>query len=175
MNERIRKLRRLLGLNQTEFGNKIDVSQNVVSAMERDGGTVTERNFNAICRAFSVNSDWLRNGVGKIFMETREALIQSIADEYGLCAEEITLMRMYLELPHEYRAGVIAFAKNFTARIDEQPKQRKSDDELTRAEKHAILDAELDAEEAAEKRGTATSLVSTGTNGTSKNFGNGLE
>ncbi|MBQ9486572.1 MAG: hypothetical protein IJU91_02055, partial [Selenomonadaceae bacterium] len=48
---------------------------------------------------------------------------------------------------------------------------RKTDSELTREEKHAHLDAELDAEEAARKRAITMSSVSTITSGSySKKF-----
>ena len=176
MNKRIRKLRKQLNLSQTQFGREIGLTQKPVSEMERDGGTVTERNFNAICKAFNVNPVWLRDGIGAMFLENREALIESVAKEFGLFPEEIALMRMYFDLPREYRKGVITFAKNFVATMGQYPseiEEQKPEDELTREERHKLLDDELDAQEAAEKRGTITSSASTGLNGVSKKFFNG--
>ena len=49
---------------------------------------------------------------------------------------------------------------------------RKPDDEMTREEMHAQLDAEIDAKEAAAKRGISTSSASTTTTGSTKKFGN---
>ncbi|MBR0289491.1 MAG: helix-turn-helix transcriptional regulator, partial [Selenomonadaceae bacterium] len=93
MNERIRELRKRKGLNQTEFGAKLGLSQRAVANMESEGGTVTERNFDAICKAFNVNPEWLRHGVGEIFMETRESLLQSIVAEFDLTDGEAALMK----------------------------------------------------------------------------------
>lgn len=188
MNERIRELRKKLGMNQKEFGKKIDVSQNIVSTMEQSGGTVTDRNFNAICKTFNVNPDWLRNGEGEMFREhqPKEALIQSVVGEFELNDTETALLRSFLELPAEHRTGVIAWAKKFfntmseqlgaqALPVEEEAPARKPDDELSREEMHTMLDAELDAKEAARKRGTSTSSASTGTSGTSKKFRSSLE
>lgn len=177
MNERIRELRKQLGLNQTEFGAKIGLSQRAVASME-SGGTITDRNFDAICKAFSVKPEWLRKGVGEIFLETREALIQTVAAEFGLTGNEIVLLRMYLDLPAECRAGVINFAKKFVASIDPQygktvARQAKSDDELTPDEKAEIVRRESLEEAEAKKTAATMSSASIGTSGTSKKFSGG--
>lgn len=172
MNERIRELRKELKLNQTEFGKAIGLTQKPVSEMEQ-GGTVTERNFNAICKAFDVNPEWLRYGVGEMFLETREAIIREVAEEYKLTSSETALVRAFLELEPEDRAGVLKFAEEFSRKLAAEmgvelpaPQRQKPDSELTRAEKHALLDAELDAvESAARKRATLTLSAFTGTNG----------
>lgn len=176
MNERIRDLRKAKKLTQAEFGEKIGLSQRAIATME-SGGTVTERTFSAICKEFDVNPEWLRNGVGEMFLNTRETLIDQLAGEYELLPEEITLLRMYLDLTPEQRRGAVRFLRNFATAIGVykpavEPR-RKRDEELTREEKHAILDAELDAEESAAKRGITASQVFIGTNGTSKKFNDG--
>ena len=178
MHERIRELRKLKGLNQTEFGAKVGLSQRAVANIEQ-GSNLTERNFNAICKAFSVNPDWLRNGVGEMFVETREAMIQEVAEEFGLTPEETILVRTYLELPRESRAGVLEWAKNFAKKLAtemgvELPNQQavKSDNELSPDEAADVIRQERADVLAAQKRGIATSSASIGLNGTSKKFGN---
>ena len=171
MNERIKELRKKLDLNQTEFGAKIGLSQRAIAAMEQ-GGTVTARNFDAICQAWRVNPEWLRNGVGKIFIETREAMIQSVAEEFGLEDDETALIRTFLTLTPEQRAGVMAFITNFAANMHVQRQESvKQDSDKTREEFHAELDAELDARDSACKRGIPTLFPSTGTSGSSKKIG----
>lgn len=68
MNNRIRELRKTLGLTQKEFAQKIGLKQNAISYMEKNGATVTEQNIRAICSQFSVNENWLRAGQGEIFL-----------------------------------------------------------------------------------------------------------
>lgn len=177
MNERIRELRKILNMNQTEFGAKIDVSQRVVSLMEIPNGTITDRNFNAICKAFHVNPDWLRHGVGEIFIETKEALIQSVVEEFGLKPNEEVLLRTFLELPEQYRAGVLKWAENFTAMMSAQlgvdkPQHTEITEGLTPEQKREIVNREIDAEISAREKAPASS-ASISIIGSRKNFGNG--
>lgn len=69
MNNRIRELRKTLGLSQKDFAQKIGLKQNAISYMEKNGTTVTEQNIKSICSQFSVNENWLRTGSGKPFLE----------------------------------------------------------------------------------------------------------
>lgn len=167
MNERIRELRRRLKLNQTEFGARIGLTQKPVSEMEQ-GGNVTERNFNAICQAFNVNPEWLRDGVGEIFIETRETMIQDVANEFELTEEETALVRTFLELTPEQRAGVMAFIKNFAATHIHA--ETPMPEHATAEQKRAIMNKQLDEEAASEKKEQESSASIT-TSGSSKKFG----
>ena len=69
MNTRIRQLRKSLGLNQTEFGQRIGLQQNAISLMEKAGRKVTEKNILTICTQYNVNEEWLRTGEGEMFVQ----------------------------------------------------------------------------------------------------------
>ena len=71
MNTRIRQLRKSLGLNQTEFGQRIGLQQNAISLMEKAGRKVTEKNILTICTQYNVNEEWLRTGEGAMFEEDK--------------------------------------------------------------------------------------------------------
>ena len=64
MNERIKELRKELGLTQEEFSSKIGLSRNFIAQVEIGTKTPSNRTVSDICRVFSVNEDWLRNGKG---------------------------------------------------------------------------------------------------------------
>lgn len=70
MNDRIRTLRKALGLSQKEFARQIGLKQTAVSVMEKPGATITEQNIKAICLRFCVSEDWLRTGRGPMLLET---------------------------------------------------------------------------------------------------------
>lgn len=72
MNERLRHVRKLLRLTQAEFGEKIGVSGDTISAIEKGKNNLTERNIALICERFNVNESWLRNGIGETFREETE-------------------------------------------------------------------------------------------------------
>ena len=164
MKDRIREIRKAKGLNQTEFGAKIGLSQRGVANIET-GSNVTERNFNAICKAFNVNPEWLRNGVGEMFLSVpgdRDAILQSVVKEFGLNPDSALLVKTFLELPEEHRAGVVEFAKTFASAMAAQMGvELTTREEMpvhpTTAQKREIVNRQLAEEEEAAKRGTASS------------------
>ena len=72
MNERIRLLRKELGLNQSDFGNKIGVKQGTVAGYESGARTPLDAVVSSICREFDVNEEWLRTGEGEMFEQITE-------------------------------------------------------------------------------------------------------
>lgn len=67
MNERIAELIRELGLRQTEFARRLNLSQPFVSALCSGAKTPSERTVYDICREFNVSEHWLRTGEGEMF------------------------------------------------------------------------------------------------------------
>ena len=72
MNERIRLLRKELGLNQSDFGKKIGVKQGTVAGYESGARTPLDAVVSSICREFDVNEEWLRTGEGEMFEQMTE-------------------------------------------------------------------------------------------------------
>ena len=68
MNERIKQLRKHLGLNQTEFGARIGVKQTTIAGYERGASTPLDAVVSALCREFNVSERWLREGEGEMFL-----------------------------------------------------------------------------------------------------------
>ena len=135
---------------------------------------MTERNFNLICKTFSVNPEWLRDGVGEIFLESKDALIRNVAEEFHLDDKEILLVQTFLDLDPEQRQGVMAWITKFAEALAVQlgvdypvRKPVKPDKDVTPDEAADIVRQEMTDSLAAKKEATA-SQVFTGTNGTSK-------
>lgn len=70
MNERLKKLRKALDLTQQEFADRIGSKRNTVAKYETEANTPSAAVVSLICREFNVNEDWLRNGVGNMFLPT---------------------------------------------------------------------------------------------------------
>lgn len=80
MKDRIKKLRRELNLNQTEFGERIGVKQGSVAGYESGARTPLDAVISSICKEFNVNEIWLRTGEGTMFIELdKEAELTSWA------------------------------------------------------------------------------------------------
>lgn len=67
MNERIKELRKTLGLTQQEFADRIKVKRNTVATYEMGRTTPSDSAVSLICREFNVNDSWLRDGIGDMF------------------------------------------------------------------------------------------------------------
>lgn len=72
MHERMRALRKELGLNQTEFGRKIGVSRSVIANIELDRVKPKALLIGHICDIFQVNRRWLAHGGGPMFAARAE-------------------------------------------------------------------------------------------------------
>lgn len=69
MNERIKEIRKTLGLSGEKFGNKLGITKAAVSSIESGKNKITDQMFRSICREFNVNEEWLRTGEGEMFVE----------------------------------------------------------------------------------------------------------
>lgn len=82
MGERVKELRKVLGLSGEKFGEKIGVTRSAISDIERGRNGLSEQNILAICREFNVNEEWLRTGMGEMFkdMSLDEEIINFIGE-----------------------------------------------------------------------------------------------
>ena len=65
--DRIRLVRKTLGLNQGEFAHRIGLTQNALSMIELEKVALTDKNIKLICATFAVDEGWLRTGNGEMF------------------------------------------------------------------------------------------------------------
>ena len=70
MNERIKALRKVLGLSQDIFAEKLGLTKNYISLIENGNRNLSEQSVKVLCREFNVNEEWLRNGTGEMFLPT---------------------------------------------------------------------------------------------------------
>ena len=77
-NERIKKVRKSLGLTLEKFGERIGLKKSAVSLIENGKNSVTDANVKAICREFGVDYIWLTTGDGEMFVDTDDDFIQRI-------------------------------------------------------------------------------------------------
>jgi transcriptional regulator with XRE-family HTH domain len=65
--DRIRLVRKTLGLNQEEFAQRIGLTQTALSMIELEKVALTQKNIKLICATFAVEENWLRTGKGEMF------------------------------------------------------------------------------------------------------------
>lgn len=68
MKDRLKQLRKTLGLTQQAFADKLGVKRNTVGQWECGINPLTDQTIFSICREFDVNKEWLRTGEGEMFV-----------------------------------------------------------------------------------------------------------
>ena len=66
MQDRIKELRKSLGLTQKDFGERIGVQANTITSYESGVRTPNNSMVLAICREYGVSETWLRTGEGEM-------------------------------------------------------------------------------------------------------------
>lgn len=72
MNNRIKAIRKHFGMNQTEFGAEIGVTQGAITSYEKGTREPLNLSIQAICTRFNVDEHWLRTGEGEMFRPQTE-------------------------------------------------------------------------------------------------------
>lgn len=68
MNERIKELRKSLGITQQEFADKLGLKRNTIATYEIGKAVPSDRVVSDLCNKYNVNEKWLRTGEGKKFI-----------------------------------------------------------------------------------------------------------
>ncbi len=68
LNERVKELRKFLGLSGEKFGERIRVAKSTISNIENGNRSVTEQQIKLICTEFGVSEEWLRTGEGEMLI-----------------------------------------------------------------------------------------------------------
>lgn len=106
MEERIKIIRKELGLTQEEFAKRIGLVRSSVAKYEIGRREPTNAIILSICKEFNIREEWLRTGQGEMFKEN------PLKDEVGYYIEELledyednplydvilTMMKTYAEL-----------------------------------------------------------------------------
>lgn len=76
MNKRIYEVRQSVSLSMRAFGERIGISGPSVARLESGENNPSEQTIRAICSEFSINRDWLVDGVGE--MQVQKPLLPEI-------------------------------------------------------------------------------------------------
>lgn len=77
-NERVKEIRKTLGLTLEKFGECIGVTRGSMSNIENGNRNLTEQMTKSICREFSVDYMWLTTGEGEMFIDSDDDFIERI-------------------------------------------------------------------------------------------------
>lgn len=83
MKDRLKLLRKELGLTQEKFAERLNIKRNTLANYEIGRNEPIDAVISLICREFNVNEIWLRTGEGEMFKD------RSPSDEIGYYVEDL--------------------------------------------------------------------------------------
>lgn len=69
INNNFLNIRKILGLNQTEFAEKLETSQNLISKYEKGQVELPFKIINNLNKVFNININWILTNTGNMFNE----------------------------------------------------------------------------------------------------------
>ena len=126
MNARIKELRKALGLNQTEFGEKIGIKQGSVAGYESGVRTPLDSVILSMCREFNVSEKWLRTGEGEMFLPVPEedevaSYVAELLEPDNPFADLIVqVMRTYSQLDSKSQEVLLEFSRKLKENIKKE-------------------------------------------------------
>jgi len=74
LKERLKLLRKTLGLSQAQFAQRLGVSKDLISKYEQGRRVIPDKTLRLISKTFGVSYQWLKTGKGEIWEEKEEEI-----------------------------------------------------------------------------------------------------
>lgn len=112
MNERLKVLRKTLGLTQQEFADRLKIKRGAIANYEIGRNEPIDAVLSLICREFGVSRDWLCEGEGEMFIAAPSSVLDDLAREYGLRQKDYVLIEKLVKMSQKERDGIFRFMQD---------------------------------------------------------------
>lgn len=158
MKERMKLVRKKLGLTQEEFADRLGIKRGAISNYEIGRNVPIDAVLSLICKEFGVNGEWLRTGEGEMFAAAPSTVLDALAQEYDLRQKDYVLIEKLVHMSPVERDGIFRFMQDVVygatafgtdpdapAVFSETTAEAsaKAPQEMSAAELHAELDRQL--------------------------------
>lgn len=116
MNTRIKEIREAKGLSQADFAEMLKLKRNSISLIEVGKRNPSDRTIIDICNTFNVSEEWLRTGVGEMFIKTPSSTMEKLKQKFDLDDFSYNLVYQYLKLDSDQRQTIRDFFYNVVAK-----------------------------------------------------------
>lgn len=116
--ERIKAIRKELGLTLEKFGEKLGVTKTTISRIEKGVNNLTDQMARSICREYNVDYDYLMYGEGDMFTDLPKTIVDELCMQFDLDDFDRAVVEMYLDLPTELRQAIKAKVKDMVQKDD---------------------------------------------------------
>lgn len=119
---RIKQVRLSIGLKLDPFGQRIGLKKSILSQIENDKATATDRTLLSICKEFGVSENWLRTGEGEMMEDCSEDAELAAAFGNMLSIPDPTakkeMARLLMEMDEKDVLTVCRFAVKVVKAVD---------------------------------------------------------
>lgn len=123
MNERIKEVRKSLGLTQQEFADRIGVKRNTVATYEGGRNVPIDSVVSLICKEYNVNEEWLRTGEGEMFQDLSQGELAARVVGEALADDNKFIQSVFISLgkltPTEWKV-----VEKFITSVEEEMKKK---------------------------------------------------
>ena len=96
--ERLRAVRKSLGLTLDRFGEKLGMKKSTLSQLENGVNNLTDQVIRSICREYKVSYDWLIKGEGEMFEDLSGTILDELCIDYNCDEMDRRIIESYLNL-----------------------------------------------------------------------------
>lgn len=100
--DRIKKMRKEMGLTQKAFAEKLGMKQNTIAQIET-GKSAGSQTVKLICQEFHINEEWLRTGEGDQFVLESDNPLDAIVKKHHLSETGRFIIEKYLQFNESMR------------------------------------------------------------------------
>ena len=147
--ERVREIRKALKLTLEKFGDRLGVGKTAISKIEKGERSLTALMSKSICNEYHVNSEYLENGTGEMFIEVPQTAIDELCAQYDLNDFDRVLIQEYLKMPVEFRKALNDYIRNVMKRVSDDDPQAKINKEVEAYRKELEIEASRTEESSA--------------------------
>lgn len=141
MNSRLKDIRKALRLTQKEFAARLGITDSGISRLEKGQNQLTDQLIRAICREYKVNYEYLKNGIGEMFVEVPQTVVDELCEQYDLDELDRIMIQEYLKLDESSRNVLKAYIRSIMKRVGSDDTQSKIDAEVESYRQELELEA----------------------------------
>lgn len=112
LGDRIKEIRKGLGLTMKAFGSSLGLSESAISRIESGSANPSDGIVKLICSKYHVDYFWLTEGIGEPFLDDMDAIVDELAAEKGYDAKTVDLVKKLFSLPEDQFNIVLGMIKN---------------------------------------------------------------
>lgn len=116
-NERVKQVRKSLGLTLEEFAEPLGVGKTAISKIENGLSNVTQQMELSICREYNINETWLRTGEGEMKAEPPEDEIDAVIKKYDLPEEVRVMLEQFVKLRSDHQEIIADYIESVAASL----------------------------------------------------------